>query len=362
MKTLLSLFFVVLFAIALAHKPEDPAPGIIDVTAANEAEVFDGSKHTFVEFYAPWCGHCKNLAPEYHKLGEAIEKQKPADVRVAKVNCVDQSAICSKNSIQGYPTLKFYPKGSKTPEDYNSGRTAEDIAEYLNKKAGSRIRIIKAPEAALTLEPSNFDEIIKDTSKNILVKFYAPWCGHCKKLAPTWEKLAKAFENEKDVIIAKLDADKYRDLAEPYNVRGYPTIKFFPKGADRKPEDYNSGRDIEDLVKFLNNKAGTHRTSDGQLDDEYGLEESLTKISSQFLAADESKRAELLEEAKNNAKSAKNKKAADYYIKTMEKVIAKGDDYVQKEKTRLTKIMSSGNVAAANIDNFKLRLNILNKF
>lgn len=88
------------------------------------------------------------------------------------------------------------------------------------------------------LEPGNFDQIV-DSSKHVLVKFYAPWCGHCKNLAPTYDTLAEAMASRKDeVVIAKVDADKHRDLGSRFGVQGYPTLKWFPKGSVN-PEDYN---------------------------------------------------------------------------------------------------------------------------
>jgi len=63
-----------------------------------------------------------------------MEKAKPNNLLVTKVNCVDHASVCTKYGVSGYPTIKFLPKGSTTFEDYNAGRTAEDIIEFLNQK------------------------------------------------------------------------------------------------------------------------------------------------------------------------------------------------------------------------------------
>merc|ERR1712110_254684 len=83
---------------------------------------------------------------------------------------------------------------------------------------------------------TNFEEVALNKEKDVLVEFYAPWCGHCKKLAPVWDELGEAFETNPDVVIAKMDstANEVNDVT----VRGFPTIKFFPKGSDRKIVDY----------------------------------------------------------------------------------------------------------------------------
>jgi len=186
-------------------------------------------KMFFAEFYAPWCGHCKHLAPEYVIVGEAMEKAKPNNLLVTKVNCVDHASVCTKYGVSGYPTIKFLPKGSTTFEDYNAGRTAEDIIEFLNQKTKAGLKISKPYSPVVDLNPSNFDSIVLDSQKDVLVEFYAPWCGHCKQLAPKYELLAKAYINEDDVAITKVDCDKNKDLCSKYDVKGFPTLKWFSK-------------------------------------------------------------------------------------------------------------------------------------
>jgi len=107
----------------------------------------------------------------------------------------------------------------------------------------------------IDLIPSNFDKLVL-AGKPALVEFFAPWCGHCKTLAPVYEELAHEFASAKDkVIIAKVDADAEKSLGKRFGVQGFPTIKFF-NGKDDKPQDYNGGRDLESLSAFLTEKTG----------------------------------------------------------------------------------------------------------
>jgi len=107
---------------------------------------------------------------------------------------------------------------------YEGQRSAEALAEFVNTEGGTNVKLATIPSSIVVLTPENFDSVVLDETKDVLVEFYAPWCGHCKSLAPTYENVASVFKLDEGVVIANLDADKHRDLAEKYGVTGFPTL------------------------------------------------------------------------------------------------------------------------------------------
>ncbi|XP_078273686.1 protein disulfide-isomerase A2-like [Rhinoraja longicauda] len=97
----------------------------------------------------------------------------------------------------------------------------------------------------------NFEEVAFDERKNVFVEFYAPWCGHCKELSPVWDALAERYEDHANIVIAKMDATV--NEVEAVTVQGFPTIKYFPAGPDRKIVDFTGARDLETFTSFLEN-------------------------------------------------------------------------------------------------------------
>ena len=97
------------------------------------------------------------------------------------------------------------------------------------------------------LSSATFDDVVKDPSKDVFVKFYAPWCGHCVRMQPAWEELSK---NSNGVVIAELDATAHQAPASRFGVRGFPTIKLFTK-SDKSGKTFQGARDAKSFQDFL---------------------------------------------------------------------------------------------------------------
>jgi len=106
---------------------------------------------------------------------------------------------------------------------------------------------VESEDGVSVLTADNFDEFLSK-NKYVFVKFYAPWCGHCKKMAPDYAKLARQMdEGDTGLVIAQVDLTVHRDIGTRFNVKGFPTLKFFLNG---EPIDYNGARESKDIEAF----------------------------------------------------------------------------------------------------------------
>ena len=243
-----------------------------------DKEVVKSNDIWLILFYAPWCGHCQAFSPEYEKAAKALK----GIFKIGAVNGDEEKILSGKYGIKGFPTVKFFGLNKDKPVDYNSARKAESVVDFMFEKARSiaNVRLNgksssssssssgsqqkQQQQKQKTAEPGNEKDVIELTDDNFdstvfndesmwLIAFYAPWCGHCKKLLPEWVTAATQLRGQ--VKIAKVDATVHQKLAQRYQIQGYPTIKVFAPGkGDKKVEEYQGPRDAPGIVQYALDK------------------------------------------------------------------------------------------------------------
>ncbi|KAJ5719419.1 Protein disulfide-isomerase tigA [Penicillium malachiteum] len=353
------LSFLLLGTLSVLGSFANASSAVKDLLPTNFDEVvLKSGKPALVEFFAPWCGHCKTLAPVYEELGAAFAFAEDK-VTVAKVDADAHRDLGKRFGVQGFPTLKWFDGKSDKPEEYKGGRDLDSLSSWITDKTGIKPRSAQKEASKIEmLDDASFKATVGG-DKNVLVAFTAPWCGHCKNLAPTWESLAADFDLESNVVVAKVDAEaeNSRALTKEQGVTGYPTIKFFPAGST-EAEVYSGARSEDALIQFLNTKAGTHRVAGGGLDAQAGTIAALDKLVSEYVAAANFE--SLATEIKKAAAGLQDK-YAEYYVKVAAK-LSENKGYVSKELARLAKVLSKGNSAPEKVDDFVSRSNILRRF
>ncbi|SPN98939.1 probable protein disulfide-isomerase precursor [Cephalotrichum gorgonifer] len=337
---------------------------VLDLIPKNfDKLVHESGKPTLVEFFAPWCGHCKNLAPIYEELALAFEHSD--GVQIAKVDADAEKSLGKRYGVQGYPTLKFFDGVSETPQEYSGGRDLESLSKFITEKTGVKPKTKwAAPPKVQTLSGPSLKDVI-GKEKNVFVAYTAPWCGHCKNLAPTWESLAESFEPEENILIAKVDCDAEpnKPACAEEGVTGFPTIKWYP-ASSAEGEVYQGGRAEIELARFINRQAGTHRLAGGVLDDVAGTVEKLDEVVASFVAGGAETLADSAAEAARVAgelETEAEKAASAYYLRVFEKLAANAE-YVEKETARLGRVLEKGGLARSKSDEIQRKLNVLRKF
>jgi protein disulfide-isomerase A6 len=256
---ILFLFFT--FCLSFTNALYTASDNVIDLNDQNfETRVLKSDAVWVVEFYAPWCGHCKNLVPEYKKLANYASGL----FQVGAVDGTQSQSLASKYKIQGFPTIKVFV--GKRAIDYNGERTAAAIADFAMQQAQKELKSRVSGKSSsksssssssskddanhvITLTDANFEELVLKSNDLWMVEFFAPWCGHCKKLEPHYKRAAAKLHPR--IKLGAVDATVYGDLANKYHVQGYPTLKVFVPGKKDQPQDYSGGRTTSDIVTYM---------------------------------------------------------------------------------------------------------------
>ncbi|XP_044159785.1 protein disulfide-isomerase-like isoform X2 [Bufo gargarizans] len=157
------------------------------------------------------------------------------------------------------PAIRFINIDQVKKYSFNADKiTAETVKEFcqgvLDGKIKQNLKSEEIPEdwdkkPVKVLVGKNFEEVAYDETKNVFVEFYAPWCTHCKELEPIWEELGEKYKDHENVIIAKMDATA--NEIDGMRVRGFPNLRFFPAGPDRKMIEYTKNRTVKLFSEFI---------------------------------------------------------------------------------------------------------------
>ncbi|KAJ2666566.1 protein disulfide-isomerase precursor [Coemansia sp. RSA 1199] len=219
-------------------------------------------------------------------------------------------------AIQRQANLDKYP----FPQDKTI--TEEGVADFVKSFIDGEIepsyKSEPIPESndgnVFVMVSKQFNEVAFDKTKDVLVEFYAPWCGHCKNLVPIYEKLGAAMKQNKNLVIAKMDAiaNDVPSSESALQVYGFPTIVFI-RGEDNAIVEYTGNRSLESLVEFIEENAATKVTynkddlKDHDDEDEADEDEEVEEAEVEPKAKEEAK----AEEAKDEPKAEEAKEEVD---------------------------------------------------
>jgi len=194
----------------------------------------------------------------------SVAKQTRGQISWVWLDVAKYGSHAGKMGLSGnvFPALAIDKEGLHYTYDESKPITEEGLVEFGKQFVAGTIQpTFKSEEIPATNDGpvkivvrNNWEQIVNDASKDVLVEFYAPWCGHCKHLAPIYEQLGEALKPISSVVIAKIDATA-NDVDPRLGIQGFPTLKLFPANNKQAPIDYNGDRSLADLQKFIEKNA-----------------------------------------------------------------------------------------------------------
>ncbi|XP_076858306.1 dnaJ homolog subfamily C member 10 [Brachyhypopomus gauderio] len=199
-----------------------------------------------VDFYAPWCGPCQALLPEWRRLARMLSGM----VNVGTVDCQKHHSFCQSESVRAYPEIRLFPQTSGHRHQYHSFNGWHRDAHSLQTWALSFL-----PRASEDLSPEDFKRKVLEGRDHWVLDFYAPWCGPCQHFAPEFEVLARILKGT--VRAGKVDCQAHYQTCQSAGITAYPTVRFYPYlGTTRRGQggEYINSRDSKVIADVIHQR------------------------------------------------------------------------------------------------------------
>lgn len=229
------LLCLIAFSCVVGSAAGDESKVLVLTTEQSILAAAKENRYLMVEFYAPWCGHCQRLAPEYDMAAEILAEEHPT-IKLAKVDADAHKATGSAYGVKGFPTIKWFEDGELSSKEVNMDRNAAGIVRWIVKHSDS------PPEEVVTHD-SLFQLI--DTARFVAVAYLEKFEGPLYK---TFSEVSSKDPEISEFVVVR-DADVMRKMGATA-----PSVVFYSK-AEEKEVSYKGAHDsateLRDAVRDM---------------------------------------------------------------------------------------------------------------
>eukprot|EP00667_Euglena_gracilis_P011341 EG_transcript_11583 len=365
---------------------------VVVLNSGNFENVVSSEENILVEFYAPWCGHCQALEPEYEKAAATLKEQ---GIKIAKVDATQEEKLAEKYGVSGYPTIKLFKKGEAV-KDYRGPRTSSGIVKYMSNvqegkeeeetddeggdgdgeygagegegegDSGAGASSTEDPVGLVNLDAFTFDKLVGTNKFDIFVKVDSSYAYGDKE--NQWAKLSRRVANltsskARAFLLGVVGVEDYGDklnddLRQRLNVQteDFPVFKLFKRDS-KDPINYVDVVEVDAMSQFLSHELGLWIGRAGCL-------EEFDRLAYGFAVAADADQQDRISKALillEGTSEVEAKQSGAYYVRVMKKAAEQGATYAQKEAVRIEKLLESKMTEEKKAE-MKLRLNILASF
>uniref|UniRef100_A0A672Z3T1 DnaJ homolog subfamily C member 10 n=1 Tax=Sphaeramia orbicularis TaxID=375764 RepID=A0A672Z3T1_9TELE len=209
----------------------DPSSFTDRVKGRSEGEVWA------VDFYAPWCGPCQALMPEWRRMARLVSGQ----IMAGSVDCQRYQTFCQSQGVRAYPEIRLFSGSTRQPDRYMTYNGWNRDAHSLKTWVLSAL-----PRASVDLTPDSFRSLVLFGKDHWVLDFYAPWCGPCQHFAPEFEVLARV---RGEVRAGKVDCQAHYQTCQSAGITAYPTIRFYPYLGTRRVRNSSTNNTEHFIIK-----------------------------------------------------------------------------------------------------------------